>query len=158
MALAVVRDLRPELRLETSEEVAAFEQDLLAEFVLDRASAGVSMTPSAVTSAPSLACRNGSAGLCGRWRPRTSTGVSGGTVATQPRHQGPPGSGLRSILRVPRTTAQGWHPRGHRLSEDTADSPLAVSWPPRWWTRDLPGDGQSISPQTHPAHNAQWAG
>ncbi|MEJ8660784.1 hypothetical protein [Streptomyces sp. MS1.AVA.4] len=41
MALAVVRDLRPELRLETSEEVAAFEQDLLAEFVLARASAGV---------------------------------------------------------------------------------------------------------------------
>ncbi|WP_225882073.1 hypothetical protein [Streptomyces aureocirculatus] len=41
MSLAVVRDLRPELRLETSEEVGAFEQDLLAEFVLARASAGV---------------------------------------------------------------------------------------------------------------------
>jgi site-specific recombinase XerD len=41
MALAVVRELRPEPRLETSEEVAAFEQDLLAEFVLARASAGV---------------------------------------------------------------------------------------------------------------------
>ncbi|GEC05280.1 hypothetical protein SSP24_29350 [Streptomyces spinoverrucosus] len=41
MALAVVRDLRSELRLETSEEIAAFEQDLLAEFVLARASAGV---------------------------------------------------------------------------------------------------------------------
>ncbi|MEV5880099.1 hypothetical protein AB0L75_39015 [Streptomyces sp. NPDC052101] len=37
MALAVVRDLRPELRLETAEEIAAFEQDLLAEFVLARA-------------------------------------------------------------------------------------------------------------------------
>ncbi|MEU8927421.1 tyrosine-type recombinase/integrase [Kitasatospora sp. NPDC048545] len=41
MALAVVRDLRPDLRLESAEEVAAFEQDLLAEFVLARASAGV---------------------------------------------------------------------------------------------------------------------
>ncbi|MDT0453106.1 hypothetical protein [Streptomyces hesseae] len=40
MALAVVRDLRSELRLETNEEIAAFEQDLLAEFVLARASAG----------------------------------------------------------------------------------------------------------------------
>jgi integrase len=41
MALAVVPDLRPEFRLETVEEIAAFEQDLLAEFVLARASAGV---------------------------------------------------------------------------------------------------------------------
>ncbi|MEU8842979.1 hypothetical protein AB0D97_28235 [Streptomyces roseus] len=41
MALAVVRDLRPEFPLETSEEVVAFEQDLMAEFVLARASAGV---------------------------------------------------------------------------------------------------------------------
>jgi len=41
MSLAVVRDLRPGLRLETAEEIAAFEQDLLAEFVLARSSAGV---------------------------------------------------------------------------------------------------------------------
>lgn len=41
MSVAVVRDLRPHLRLETPEEVAAFEQDLLAEFVLARSSAGV---------------------------------------------------------------------------------------------------------------------
>ncbi|MGW2032213.1 hypothetical protein [Streptomyces sp. NPDC001811] len=36
-----MRDLRPKLRLETAEEIAASEQDLLAEFVLARASAGV---------------------------------------------------------------------------------------------------------------------
>jgi len=42
VAVAVVRDLRPGLRLQTPEEVAAFEQDLLAEFVLARASAGIS--------------------------------------------------------------------------------------------------------------------
>ena len=42
MSVAVVRDLRPGLRLQTPEEVAAFEQDLLAEFVLARASAGIS--------------------------------------------------------------------------------------------------------------------
>ena len=41
MGLAAVRDLRPQLRLETADEVAAFEQDLLAEFVLARASAGI---------------------------------------------------------------------------------------------------------------------
>lgn len=41
MSLAVVRDLRAGLRLETAAEVAAFEQDLLAEFVLARSSAGV---------------------------------------------------------------------------------------------------------------------
>lgn len=41
MSLAVVRDLRSHLRLETSEEVAAFEQDLMAEFVLARSSAGI---------------------------------------------------------------------------------------------------------------------
>ena len=41
MSLAVVRDLRPGLRLETAAEIAAFEQDLLAEFVLARSSAGV---------------------------------------------------------------------------------------------------------------------
>lgn len=40
MGLAAVRSLRPELRLKTPEDVAAFEQDLLAEFVLARASAG----------------------------------------------------------------------------------------------------------------------
>ncbi|MGB8379903.1 MAG: hypothetical protein WCG47_01425 [Dermatophilaceae bacterium] len=42
MSVAIVRDLRPGLRLQTPEEVAAFEQDLLAEFVLARASAGIS--------------------------------------------------------------------------------------------------------------------
>lgn len=41
MSVAVVRDLRPQLRLETPEEAAAFEQDLLAEFVLARSSAGI---------------------------------------------------------------------------------------------------------------------
>jgi site-specific recombinase XerD len=41
VSLAVVRDLRPRSRLDTAEEVAAFEQDLLAEFVMARASAGV---------------------------------------------------------------------------------------------------------------------
>ncbi|MGA8516851.1 MAG: site-specific integrase, partial [Pseudonocardiaceae bacterium] len=41
MSLAVVRDLRVGLRLETAAEVAAFEEDLLAEFVLARSSAGV---------------------------------------------------------------------------------------------------------------------
>lgn len=40
MGLAAVRDLRPELRLTTPEAVEAFEQDLLAEFVLARSSAG----------------------------------------------------------------------------------------------------------------------
>ena len=36
-----MRDLRPRLRLESPDEVGAFEQDLLAEFVLARASAGI---------------------------------------------------------------------------------------------------------------------
>jgi integrase len=39
--LAAVRDLRPQLRLETTEEIGAFEQDLLAEFVMARSSAGI---------------------------------------------------------------------------------------------------------------------
>ena len=41
MGLAVVRDLRPDLRLTSAEDVEAFEQDLLAEFVLARSSAGI---------------------------------------------------------------------------------------------------------------------
>lgn len=41
MGLAVVRDSRPELRLESSDAIVAFEQDLLAEFVLARSSAGI---------------------------------------------------------------------------------------------------------------------
>lgn len=41
MALAVLRDRRPHLVLEDADQIAAFEQDLLAEFVLARASAGV---------------------------------------------------------------------------------------------------------------------
>ena len=44
MGLAAVRDLRPQLRLETPDEIGAFEQDLLAEFVLARASAGITDT------------------------------------------------------------------------------------------------------------------
>ena len=44
MGLAAVRDLRPQLRLERPDEVGAFEQDLLAEFVLARASAGITDT------------------------------------------------------------------------------------------------------------------
>ena len=44
MGLAAVRDIRPQLRLETRDEVGAFEQDLLAEFVLARASAGITDT------------------------------------------------------------------------------------------------------------------
>ncbi len=45
MGLAAVRDIRPQLRLETPDEVGAFEQDLLAEFVLARASAGITPPP-----------------------------------------------------------------------------------------------------------------
>jgi hypothetical protein len=41
VGLAAVRDIRPQLRLETRDEIGAFEQDLLAEFVLARASAGI---------------------------------------------------------------------------------------------------------------------
>jgi site-specific recombinase XerD len=41
MGLAVVRDLRADLRLTSAEDVEAFEQDLLAEFVLARSSAGI---------------------------------------------------------------------------------------------------------------------
>lgn len=41
VSVAVVRDLRSHRRLEAPEDVAAFEQDLLAEFVLARSSAGV---------------------------------------------------------------------------------------------------------------------
>lgn len=41
MSIAVVRDLRPELRLQSADEIGAFEQDVLAEFVLARSSAGV---------------------------------------------------------------------------------------------------------------------
>src|SRR5260370_32122969 len=36
--------MRPHLRVETPDEVGAFEQDLLAEFVLARASAGITDT------------------------------------------------------------------------------------------------------------------
>lgn len=49
VGLAVVRDLRPDLRLTSSEAVEAFEQDLLAEFVLARSSAGI-VTPQPATS------------------------------------------------------------------------------------------------------------
>ena len=42
MTLAVVRDLRPVQTLTTPDEVDAYEQDLLASFVLARASAGTS--------------------------------------------------------------------------------------------------------------------
>lgn len=42
MSLASVRDLRPELRLATPEELAPFEHDLLSEFVLARVSVGIS--------------------------------------------------------------------------------------------------------------------
>ena len=42
--LAAVRDIRPHLRLETPDEIGAFEQDLLAEFVLARSSAGITDT------------------------------------------------------------------------------------------------------------------
>ncbi|QCO98443.1 phage integrase family protein [Arthrobacter sp. 24S4-2] len=41
MTLALVRDLREHQRLMTEEEIADFETDLLAEFVLARASAGL---------------------------------------------------------------------------------------------------------------------
>lgn len=41
MGLGVVRQLRPAAMLSTLDEVAAFEQDLLSEYVLARASAGV---------------------------------------------------------------------------------------------------------------------
>jgi site-specific recombinase XerD len=41
MGLAAVRDLREVRRLETPEEIEAFEQDVLAGFVLARASAGM---------------------------------------------------------------------------------------------------------------------
>ena len=44
MGLAAVRAIRPHLRLETPGEVDAFEQDLLAEFVLARSSAGITDT------------------------------------------------------------------------------------------------------------------
>jgi hypothetical protein len=44
MGLATVRDLREVRRLETPEEVEAFEQDVLAGFVLARASAGMADT------------------------------------------------------------------------------------------------------------------
>jgi hypothetical protein len=44
VGLAAVRDIRPHLRLETPDEVGAFEQDLLAEFVLARSSAGITDT------------------------------------------------------------------------------------------------------------------
>jgi len=44
VGLAAVRDIRPHLWLETPDEVAAFEQDLLAEFVLARSSAGITDT------------------------------------------------------------------------------------------------------------------
>jgi integrase/recombinase XerD len=41
MSLAVVRDLREQRRLATDEDLADFETDLLAGFVLARASAGL---------------------------------------------------------------------------------------------------------------------
>jgi hypothetical protein len=49
VSLGLVHDLRPALRLDTPEEIAAFEQDLLAEFVLARSSAG-SPTPRSATT------------------------------------------------------------------------------------------------------------
>jgi hypothetical protein len=57
VGLAAVRDIRPQLRLETPDEVAAFEQDLLAEFVLARASAGITDTTVSADVAAVVALR-----------------------------------------------------------------------------------------------------
>jgi integrase/recombinase XerD len=65
VSLAVVRDLRAGLRLETAAEVAAFEQDLLAEFVLARSSAGVADATIRQDVATVCQLREWSVGRCG---------------------------------------------------------------------------------------------
>ena len=69
MGLAAVRDLRPHLRLETPDEIQAFELDMLAEFVLARASAGITDTTISADVAAVVGLRNGSAAAVGDDRP-----------------------------------------------------------------------------------------
>jgi integrase len=57
VGLAAVRDVRSQLRLETPDEVEVFEQDLLAEFVLARASAGITDTTISADVAAVIALR-----------------------------------------------------------------------------------------------------
>jgi len=66
VGLAAVCDLQPQLRLETPGEVEAFEQDLLAEFVLARASAGITDTTIGADVAAVVTLRECSGGRCGR--------------------------------------------------------------------------------------------
>ena len=76
VAVAVVRDLRSRSRLETPAEFAAFEQDLLAEFVLARSSAGISDGTIRNDVAAVVELREWF-GRCGRWSRTKPTAISG---------------------------------------------------------------------------------
>ena len=116
MGLAAVRDIRPQLRLETPDEVGAFEQDLLAEFVLARASAGITDATIRADVAAVVGLREWfGRPLVGDDRPgpgpvlrRRSAGHGGG-------HEGPQGGGVRGVLRVPGAAAPAGDPRRHRV-------------------------------------------
>lgn len=67
MALAVVRDLRDVRPPATAEELEQFETDVLAGFVLARASAGPADGTIRGDVGHGSGCGPGSAGRCGRW-------------------------------------------------------------------------------------------
>ena len=116
MGLAAVRDIRPQLRLETPDEVGAFEQDLLAEFVLARASAGITDTTISADVAAVVGLREWfgrplwelAARDLDRFFGARPAGHGGG-------HEGAQGGGVRGVLRVPGAAPPAGHPRRHRV-------------------------------------------
>jgi hypothetical protein len=89
LALALVRDMRELREPSGAEEIEAFETDVLAGFVLARASAGLAgdLAQAARIDAQADACRQPSA--CGHWSARRtghSAKPSPGSVFTRQRH------------------------------------------------------------------------
>ena len=125
MGLAAVRDLRPQLRLEIADEVGAFEQDLLAEFVLARASAGITDGTISADVAAVVGLREWfgrplwemTAQDLDRLLRRGPAGHGGG-------HEGAQGRGVRGVLRVPGAAAQAGR-----------STPPPGSWWSRRWMR-----------------------
>ena len=116
MGLAAVRDIRPRLRLESPDEVGAFEQDLLAEFVLARASAGITDATISADVAAVVGLREWfgrplwemTARDLDRFFGRDQRGHGAG-------HEGAQGGGVRGVLRVPGAAPPAGHPRRDRL-------------------------------------------
>ena len=89
-SLTVVRDLREARVPAGPDELAAFETDVLAGFVLARAAAGLLITRSARTCCTWSSCGPGSAGRCGTWSPLTPTRTSGRCSGTPRKGPGWP--------------------------------------------------------------------